>query len=78
MKKKNPYKRKRPMARTLEVIGKEYAELAQKTGHIAYQISVMQDEIEKAQDAMRALNVEASKLQAKTEGANEQAEASGN
>lgn len=65
MKKKNPYKRKRqtmPSTRTVEQISQEYAQLAQKAGHIAYQISIMQEELNKAYDTMRALNVEASQI----------------
>lgn len=64
--KRNPYKRKK-MSRTLEQISQEYASMAQKAGHIGYQMDVLEAELESAYASMRSLNIEASKLQSKPE-----------
>jgi len=63
MKKRNPYKKEETnVTESFESIQQAYAARCQTAGHLAYQILIMQEEINKLQAEMRDLNVQASKV----------------
>lgn len=51
--------------RTVEAIHKEYSDLCARAGHTAYQIKVLNDDLNLVHEQLKTLNLEAAAVQAK-------------